>query len=115
MWQSGQRAISQPPGQARTTRVRTALRSPASLLLVAGDPVAAMLLVELAERRLEVTMLCVEPGHRRAGAARALVGAVRERFPVVHAWSEEPDLCVALGFAPTGERRDGAVEVTLTR
>lgn len=74
-----------------------------------------MLLVELVERRLEVTMLCVEPGHRRAGAARALLAGLRQRFPVVHAWSEEPDLCVALGFAPTGRKRDSAVELVLTR
>lgn len=75
----------------------------------------AMLLVELLGRRLEVTMLCVEPDHRRTGAARALVDAVRARFPVVHAWSEEPDICVAIGFTPTGELREGAVELLLTR
>lgn len=111
VWQSGERLRSQPPGPARTTRVRTALRSPASLLLVAGEPVAAMLLVELLDRRLEVTMLCVAPQHRSTGAARALVAAVRARFPVVHGWSTEPDCCEALGFVRTGRQRDGAVEV----
>ena len=107
-----QRAASQPPGAARATRVRSALRAPTSLLLVAGEPVVGMLLVELAGRRLEVTMLCVHPDHQGDGIGRALVTAVVDRYPTVAAWTVEPERCEALGFARTGAvRDDGSVEL----
>lgn len=108
-----QRAASQPPGAARATRVRSSLRAPTSLLLVAGEPVVGMALVELAGRRLEVTMLCVHPDHQGAGVARALVRAVVARYPTVTAWTLEPERCEALGFTRTGVvRDDGSVELT---
>lgn len=106
-----QRAASQPPGAARTTRVRTALRAPTSLLLVAGEPVVGMLLVELAGQRLEVTMLCVHPDRRRAGVGRALVRAAAERYPGIACWSADPKLCEALGLVRTGGVRDDEVEL----
>jgi ribosomal protein S18 acetylase RimI-like enzyme len=112
VWRACERERSQPPGQGRTTRARDALRAPTSLLLVAGEPVVGMLLVELVARRLELTMLFVEPDSQRAGVARSLVDALLARYPVVHAWSTTPDACVALGFTPTGVTRDGAVEVS---
>ena len=108
-----QRAASQPPGAARASRVRSALRAPTSLLLVAGEPVVGMALVELAGQRLEVTMLCVHPDHRGEGVARALVTAVVDRYPTVATWTVEPERYEALGFARTGAvRDDGSVELT---
>lgn len=107
-----QRAASQPPGAARATRVRSALRAPTSLLLVAGEPVVGMALVELTGRRLEATMLCVHPDHQGAGVARALVTAVVARYPTVTAWTLEPERCERLGLVRTGSvRDDGRVEV----
>ena len=112
MWVAVQRAASQPPGSARTARVRAKLRAPTSLLLVAGDPVVGMLLVALVTRRLEVTMLCVHPDHQRVGVGRSLVAAAVGRYPTIAAWSSEPAVCEALGLARTGVTRDdGSVEL----
>ena len=112
MWVAVQRAASQPPGSARTARVRAELRAPTSLLLVAGDPVVGMLLVALISRRLEVTLLCVHPDHQRVGVGRSLVAAAVGRYPTIAAWSSEPAVCEALGLARTGVTRDdGCVEV----
>ena len=105
-------AASQPPGQGRTTAARSRLRSPTALLLVAGEPVVGMLLVELVAKRLEVTMLLVAPDHRHAGVARALVEALLARFPAVSAWSTAPEAYEALGFVRTGRTRDDEVELT---
>ncbi len=107
-----QRAASQPPGAARTTRVRTSLRAPTSLLLVAGEPVVGLLLVELVAGRLEVTMLCVHPEHQRAGVGRALVAAAAERYPSITAWSDDPARCEALGLVRTGQVRNHEVELS---
>ncbi len=112
VWTATQRAASQPPGQARTTAVRTALRSPTSLLLVAGDPVVGMLLVELVDARLELTMLHVDPAAQRRGVARALVDALLLRYPAVATWTDAPVLAEALGFVRTGRTRDRLVELT---
>ncbi|MCW2615070.1 MAG: hypothetical protein JWN08_2064 [Frankiales bacterium] len=103
---------SQPPGQARTTRARSALRSPTSLLLVAGEPVVGMLLVELVGTRLELTMLFVHPSQQRTGTGRSLVTALVGRFPAVSAWSAAPEVCEALGFRRTGRARDDEVELS---
>ena len=112
MWVAVQRVASQPPGSARTARVRAELRAPTSLLLVAGDPVVGMLLVALVRRRLEVTLLCVHPDHQRVGVGRCLVAAAVGRYPTIAAWSSEPAVCEALGLARTGVTRDdGYVEV----
>ena len=90
-----------------------ALRSPTSLLLVAGAPVTGMLLLELAGDRLVVTMLAVDPPSRRQGVARALTTALLARYPTVTTWSTAPELCQALGMVRTGATRDdGAVELT---
>ena len=112
MWVAVQRAASQPPGSARTARVRAELRAPTSLLLVAGDPVVGMVLVALVTRRLEVTLLCVHPDHQRVGVGRSLMAAAVGRYPTIAAWSSEPAVCEALGLARTGVTRDdGWVEV----
>lgn len=111
VWRAALVATSQPPGQGRTTAARSRLRSPTSLLLVAGDPVVGLLLVELVAERLEVTLLVVAPDHRRAGVAAALVAALLARFPAVSAWSTAPQVCEALGFTRTGRTRDGEVEL----
>ena len=111
VWVAVQRAASQPPGAARTTRMRTALRASTSLLLVSGDPVVGLLLVELVGRRLELTMLAVEPAHERTGVARALVGGLLARYPDVACWSATPEVYEVLGFVRTGAERDGAVEL----
>ena len=112
VWGAVQRAASQPPGSARTARVRAELRAPTSLLLVAGDPVIGMLLVALVGRRLELTMLCVHPDHQRTGVGRALMAAAVGRYPTIAAWSSEPALCEALGLVRTGvTREDGSVEL----
>lgn len=116
VWRACEQARSQPPGPARTTGTRNALRSPSSLLLVAGDPVQGVLLVELVGTRLEVALLCVEPSVQRSGVGRSLVDALHSRYPVVAAWSEQPEVCEALGLVRTGAvRADGAVELSLSR
>ena len=111
VWAATQRAASQPPGPARAGRVRAALRSPTGLLLVAGDPVVGMLLVELADRQLVLTMLSVAPGSQRSGVGRALVGALLDRYPVVSTWTEQPAAAEALGFTRTGRTREAEVEL----
>ena len=111
MWAAVQRAASQPPGPARTTRTRSALRSPTALLLVTGEPVVGMLLVELVARRLELTMLCVAPEGQRAGVGRSLLEALVRRYPSVHTWSRTPEVCEALGLTRTGQVREEAVEL----
>lgn len=111
MWRSALVAASQPPGQGRTTAARSRLRSPTALLLVAGDPVVGLLLVELVATRLEVTMLVVAPDHRSTGVGRALVDALLARFPAVSAWSTAPQACEALGFVRTGRTRADEVEL----
>ena len=111
VWAATQRAASQPPGPARTHRVRAALRSPTSLVLVAGEPVVGLLLAELSDRRLELTMLCVAPAQQRTGVGRALVDALLDRYPVVATWTAQPALAESLGFARTGRVRDDEVEL----
>lgn len=111
VWAATQREASQPPGPARTHRVRAALRSPTSLVLVAGDPVVGMLLAELSDRRLELTMLCVAPAQQRTGVGRALVGALLDRYPVVATWTAQPAVAESLGFTRTGRARDADVEL----
>ena len=111
VWAATQREVSQPPGPARTHRVRAALRSPTSLVLVAGDPVVGMLLAELSDRRLELTMLCVAPAQQRTGVGRALVGALLDRYPVVATWTARPTVAESLGFTRTGRARDADVEL----
>ena len=111
VWTATQRAASQPPGPARTSRVRAALRSPTALLLVAGDPVVGMLLVELTDRRLEVTMLHVTPASQRTDVGRALVAALLGRYPVVATWTDQPAVAESLGFTRTGRERQDEVEL----
>lgn len=111
VWRAALVAASQPPGQGRTTAARGRLRSPTSFLLVAGEPVVGMLLVELVAKRLEVTLLVVAPDARRAGIARALVAALLARFPAVSTWSTAPETCEALGFVRTGRTRTDEVEL----
>ena len=115
VWRASERARSQPPGPARTSRTRDALRAPTSLVLVAGDPVHGVLLVQLVGTRLEIGLLCVEPTARRTGVARSLVEALQARYPDVAAWSEQPEVCEALGLVRTGAARGAAVEVLLSR
>ena len=114
VWRACERDRSQPPGAARTTRTRDALRAPTSLLLVAGEPVAGVLLVALVGKRLEVALLCVEPSVRRTGVARSLVDALRARYPDVAVWSEQPEVCEALGAVRTGDVRGEQVELVLS-
>ena len=114
VWRACEQARSQPPGTARTTRTRDRLRSPSSLLLVTGEPVVGVLLVELVAKRLEVALLCVQPSVQRTGVARSLVEALRSRYPAVAAWSEQPEVCEALGLVRTGELRDEQVELVLS-
>lgn len=113
VWRACERARSQPPGQARTSAARSALRAPTSLLLVAGAPPVGMLLVELVGTRLEVSMLCVAPDAQRTGVARALVDALLARYPQVWTWSRAPEVCEALGFTRTGQVRDDEVELAV--
>ena len=91
--------------------MRTALRSPTSLLLVSGDPVVGLLLVELVGQRLELTMLAVDPAAQRSGVASCLVSGLLARYPDVACWSASPEVCEALGFVRTGAERDGSVEL----
>ncbi len=75
------------PSKARLAAVRATLRSPTTLTLVADDggPVVGLLMAELRGARLELTLLCVTPEHRGRGAGRALVHALLDRYPDVHA------------------------------
>ena len=110
-------ATGRQPSRARLLRVRDKLRSPAALTLVAerdGD-VIGFVHAELARAddgagpvgpgRLFLSLLCVAPQHRRAGAGRALAVALLARFPHVDAWAVDEAgtaLLQAAGLAPTG-------------
>ena len=59
----------------------------------------------------EVCELHVHPDAQSQGLGRSLVDAVVARYPSVAAWSSAPEACEALGFARTGEVRDGQVEL----
>ena len=83
------------------------------MLLVAGDPIVGLLLVELIDTRLEVTLLCVEPEAQRGGVARALVAALLARYPQVTGWSAAPGVCESLGFTRTGRQRGDELELTV--
>ncbi len=84
-------ATGRQPSKATLARLRAVLRSPATLSLVADDDgaVVGLLVAELRDRRLQLTLLCVAPEHRRRGAGRALVRALLQRYPDVEAGTEE--------------------------
>ena len=73
------------PSKAALAALRAVLRSPRTLTLVADDggAVVGLLVAELRGRELQLSLLCVAPGHRRRGAGRALVRALLERYPDV--------------------------------
>lgn len=105
-----QRAASQPPGAGRTAAFRASLRSATSLLLVAAQPVVGLLLVELVDRRLQLTQLHVHPEHQRRGVGRSLVAALLQRYPQV--WCAQPELALPLGLVRTGREDGDAVELS---
>jgi ribosomal protein S18 acetylase RimI-like enzyme len=91
-------ATGRQPSKARLAAVRATLRSPGTLALVADDggPVVGLLVAELRGRRLEVTLLCVAPEHRRQGCGRALVRALRERYPAAADATDDPVVAALL-------------------
>ena len=80
------------PSKAALAALRAVLRSPTALTLVADDEgaVVGLLVAELRGRELQLSLLCVAPGHRRRGAGRALVRALLDRYPGVTAATDEP-------------------------
>ena len=78
-------ATGRQPSKATLAALRTVLRSPSALTLVADDQgtVVGLLVAELRGRELRLTLLCVAPEHRRRGAGRALVRALVEPYPDV--------------------------------
>ena len=80
------------PSKATLSALRSVLRSPTSLTLVAEDDgvVLGLLVTELRGRELQLSLLCVAPEHRRRGAGRALVRALLERYPDVTAVTDAP-------------------------
>jgi ribosomal protein S18 acetylase RimI-like enzyme len=85
-------ATGRQPSKATLAGLRSVLRSPTALTLVADDDgaVVGLLVAELRGRELQLSLLCVAPEHRRRGAGRALVGALLERYPDVTAATDEP-------------------------
>ena len=108
------------PSKARLSRVRTTLRSPDALALVADDDgtVVGVALVEIGRGDgaaadepglLHLSLLCVAPASRRHGTGRALVRALLARFTHVSAWAPDGParaLLEAEGFAATGHSGD---------
>ena len=80
------------PSKATLAALRSVLRSPTTLALLAEDAgtVLGVLVAELRGRELQLSLLCVAPEHRGGGAGRALVSALLERYPEVVAATEEP-------------------------
>ena len=123
VWHAANAARGRPPGAARRTRVRTKLRAPDALLMVAEDDgtVVGMLLAELGRDAdgegpvlpglLHLSMLFVAPerdGHEVRGA---LLDALRGRYPWIRAWAAAGDdaalvTYASAGFVPTGRRQD---------
>ena len=80
------------PSKATLAALRSVLRSPTTLAVVAEDDgaVLGLLVAELRGRELQLSLLCVAPEHRHRGAGRALVRALLYRYPSVVAATEEP-------------------------
>ena len=80
------------PSKATLATLRSVLRSPTTLALLAEDDatVLGLLVAELRGRELRLSLLCVAPEHRGRGAGRALVRALLDRYPDVVAATEEP-------------------------
>ncbi len=128
VWQAALAVRGRPPGIARTTRVRSKLRAPDALALVADDDgsVVGMLLAELARDDdgtgavlpgvLHLSMLFIRPD-AVAVVARALLTGLTDRYPGVHAWVAADDLLLPsyelVGFTRTGRTRDDGVLLQL--
>jgi predicted N-acetyltransferase YhbS len=84
-------ATGRQPSKATLAALRAVLRSPTALTLVADDDgsVVGLLVAELRGRQLQLSLLCVAPGHRGRGAGGALVRALLERYPDVTAVTED--------------------------
>ena len=91
-------ATGRQPSKATLAALRAVLRSPTALTLVADDDgaVVGLLVARLRDRQLQLSVLCVAPGHRRRGAGRALVRALLERYPDVTAGTDEPGVLALL-------------------
>ena len=86
-------ATGRQPSKATLAALRALLRSPTTLALVVaegGGPVVGLLVAELRDRVLVLSLLCVAPEHRRRGAGRALVRALLARYPDVTAATDDP-------------------------
>lgn len=123
VWQAADAARGRPPGGARRTLVRTRLRAPDSLLMVAEDDgtVIGMLLAELGRDAdgegpvlpglLHLSMLFVAPERDGQEVGGALLDALRGRYPWIRGWAAAGDdaalvTYASAGFVPTGRRRE---------
>ena len=122
IWAAARSATGLSPSDARRTQIRSKLRAPLALCLVAEDegvPVG-MLLAELGRSEdgrgvvtpglLHLSMLFVTPEHQRQGVGRTLVQALTGRYGWVSAWAAADNAgalgCLqACGFAPTGREQ----------
>ena len=85
-------ATGRQPSKATLAALRSVLRSPTALTLLADDDgaVVGLLVAELRGRELQLSLLCVAPEHRRRGAGGALVRALLERYPDVTTAVDDP-------------------------
>lgn len=129
LWTAARAADGRSPSDACRTRVRTKLRAPAALVLLAEDLAGqpqGMLLAELGRDQdgagpvtpglLHLSMLFVAPHHQRAGVGQVLLGRLTSRYPWVRGWAGAGDhtlsrCLLAAHFTPTG-REHGAAPAT---
>ena len=123
VWAAARSATGLSPSDARRTQVRSKLRAPLALGLVAQDGdgvIVGLLLAELGRSDdgagtitpglLHLSMLFVAPERQRADVGRTLVEALTARYGWVSAWSpaDNPGAlgCLqACGFALTGREQ----------
>ena len=85
-------ATGRQPSKATLAALRSVLRSPTTLALLADDDgaVVGLLVAELRGRELQLSLLCVAPASRSRGTGSALVEALLERYPDVRPATDEP-------------------------
>ena len=100
IWAASRSSLGRSPSDARRTQIRSKLRAPLALALIAEHDNArpvGLLLAELGRADdgqgkvtpglLHLSMLFVEPEQQRTGIGRALVQALTARYGWVSVWA----------------------------
>lgn len=122
VWADALAARGLPPSRTRQSQLRSALRGPLALGLVAvdGPAVVGVLLAEPWRHEdgrpvpgvLHLAMLSVAPAAQRQGHGSDLVAALLARYPCVRLRARDAvPFFEALGFRSTGRGSDAGVEL----